>query len=165
MVTLLWIIYVIDCILLIGIILLQPGEGGDLAAAFGASSSQTAFGARGSATFMHKVTTTLAVMFMVLSITLVIVTNRRQANIMERMTPEVTAAEEEAKKADEEPEAPGETAAQGEEAPGETEAPAGAPEGDAADEAPAAEVPVPEGNGEEAAEDAGDTPVPDSTES
>ena len=86
MVTLLWIIYILDCLLLIGIILLQPGEGGDLAAAFGGASSQTAFGARGSATFMQKLTTGLAVTFMVLSIILVVVTNRKQeSNIMKNL--------------------------------------------------------------------------------
>ncbi len=87
MVTLLWIIYILDCLLLIGIILLQPGEGGDLAAAFGGASSQTAFGARGSATFLQKLTTGLAVLFMVLSIVLVMVSNTKQSNLMERSLP------------------------------------------------------------------------------
>jgi preprotein translocase subunit SecG len=87
MVTLLWILYILDCLLLIGIILLQPGEGGDLAAAFGGASSQTAFGARGSATFMQKLTTGLAVLFMVLSILLVMFTNRSQGNIMDKNLP------------------------------------------------------------------------------
>jgi preprotein translocase subunit SecG len=87
MVTLLWIVYILDCLLLIGIILLQPGEGGDLAAAFGGASSQTAFGARGSATFLQKLTTALAVLFMLLSIVLVVVTNLKQRNIMETSLP------------------------------------------------------------------------------
>lgn len=87
MVTLLWIIYILDCLLLIGIILLQPGEGGDLAAAFGGASSQTAFGARGSATFLQKLTTGLAVLFMVLSIVLVMVSNTKKSNLMERSLP------------------------------------------------------------------------------
>ena len=87
MLTLLWIIYVLDCLLLIGIILLQPGEGSDLAAAFGGASSQTAFGARGSATFMQKLTTGLAVTFMVLSIVLVMLSNRKQSNLMEKALP------------------------------------------------------------------------------
>lgn len=87
MITLLWIIYILDCLLLIGIILLQPGEGADLAAAFGGASSQTAFGARGSATFLQKLTTGLAVLFMVLSILLVIVTNSRQKSIMDKGLP------------------------------------------------------------------------------
>jgi preprotein translocase subunit SecG len=89
MVTILWIIYILDSLLLIGIILLQPGEGGDLAAAFGGASSQTAFGARGSATFLQKLTTGLAVLFMVLSIVLVIATNWKQKNIMEKNPPAV----------------------------------------------------------------------------
>ncbi len=87
MITLLWIVYILDCLLLIGIILLQPGEGADLAGAFGGAASQTAFGARGSATFMQKLTTGLAVLFMVLSILLVILTNMKQRNIMERNLP------------------------------------------------------------------------------
>lgn len=90
MITLLWIVYILDCLLLIGIILLQPGEGADLAGAFGGAASQTAFGARGSATFMQKLTTGLAVLFMVLSILLVILTNMKQKNIMERNLPAVT---------------------------------------------------------------------------
>jgi preprotein translocase subunit SecG len=87
MLTLLWIIYILDCVLLIGIILLQPGEGADLAGAFGGAASQTAFGARGSATFLQKLTTGLAVTFMVLSIILVMLTNMKQRNIMERHLP------------------------------------------------------------------------------
>ena len=88
MVTLLWIVYILDCLLLVGIILLQPGEGADLASAFGGASSQTAFGARGSATFMQKLTTSLAVLFMVLSIVLVVLTNMRQSrNIMDKSLP------------------------------------------------------------------------------
>lgn len=83
----LWAIYILDCILLIGIILLQPGEGGDIAAAFGGAASQTAFGARGSATFLQKLTTSLAVGFMVLSVALVLLTNMRQRNLMEKYTP------------------------------------------------------------------------------
>lgn len=85
--SLLWAIYILDCLLLIGIILLQPGEGGDIAAAFGGAASQTAFGARGSATFLQKLTTSLAVGFMVLSVALVLLTNMRQRNLMEKYAP------------------------------------------------------------------------------
>jgi preprotein translocase subunit SecG len=101
MVTLLWFIYILDCLFLIAIILLQPGEGSDLAAAFGGASSQTAFGARGSATFLQKVTTGAAILFMVLSVVLVIVTNLKQKNIMEKNLPAVekTKAAEPAKPA------------------------------------------------------------------
>jgi len=96
MLTLLWIIYILDCLLLIGIILLQPGEGGDLAAAFGGASSQTAFGARGSATFLQKLTTGLAVTFMLLSILLVMLSNRKQSNLMEKSLPAAAAPKQSA---------------------------------------------------------------------
>ena len=84
MVSMLWVLFILDSLLLIGIILIQPGEGGDLAAAFGGASSQTAFGARGSTNFLQKATTWLAVLFMVLAIVLVIVTNFRHKNIVEK---------------------------------------------------------------------------------
>jgi preprotein translocase subunit SecG len=101
MVTVIWIIYILVCLLLIGIILLQPGEGSDLAAAFGGASSQTAFGARGSATFLQKFTSGLAILFMLLSVVLVILTNMKQKNIMEKNLPAVekTKAAEPAKPA------------------------------------------------------------------
>jgi preprotein translocase subunit SecG len=49
-------------------ILLQSGKAGDLASAFGGATTQTAFGARGAATFLSKATTICAVLFMVTSL-------------------------------------------------------------------------------------------------
>ncbi len=136
MATLLWIIYILDCLLLIGIILLQPGEGGDLAAAFGGASSQTAFGARGSATFLQKLTTALAVLFMLLSIVLVVVTNLKQRNIMETSLP-VTKQTAPVKPVPVEA-PPATPAAKETQAPGATEAkPAAAPESKAGSTVPA----------------------------
>jgi preprotein translocase subunit SecG len=87
MVTLLWFIYIIVCILLVGIVLLQPGEGGNVASAFGASSSQTAFGARGSMSILQKVTAGLAIAFMVLSIVLSFFMSAKKTNILEKHAP------------------------------------------------------------------------------
>src|ERR1041384_2892725 len=56
-------IYVIVCLLLLLVILLQQGKGGDMASAFGGGGSQTAFGARGGATLLTKMTTVCAVLF------------------------------------------------------------------------------------------------------
>ena len=47
-------IYVIVCVFLILVVLLQQGKGADVSAAFGASSSQTTFGARGATTLLEK---------------------------------------------------------------------------------------------------------------
>ncbi len=58
-------LYVLVCLFLLVVVLLQQGKGGDIAAAFGGSSSQTAFGARAGATFLTRATAVLATMFMV----------------------------------------------------------------------------------------------------
>ncbi len=64
------IVHVAVCLFLIGVVLLQSGKSGDLAAAFGGQGSQTAFGPRGAATALSKATTWSAVIFMVTSIVL-----------------------------------------------------------------------------------------------
>jgi preprotein translocase subunit SecG len=71
------IIYVVVCLVLLMAILLQQGRGGDIASAFGGSSSQTAFGARAGATLLTRITTGAAVLFMVGAIALGIVWQRR----------------------------------------------------------------------------------------
>lgn len=57
-------IYVLVCLFLLGVVLLQQGKGGDIAAAFGGSSSQTAFGARAGATVLTRATAILGTLFM-----------------------------------------------------------------------------------------------------
>jgi len=57
-------------VLLVIIVLLQSGKSADLAGAFGGAGSQSTFGPRGTATLLSKMTTTLAVLFMVTSLTL-----------------------------------------------------------------------------------------------
>ena len=66
------VVHVFVSIFLIFVILLQPGKG-DAMAAFsggGGGSSNTVFGGRGSVTFLSKVTTVCAIIFMVTSLTL-----------------------------------------------------------------------------------------------
>jgi preprotein translocase subunit SecG len=65
-------VYVLVCLLLLVVVLLQQGRAGDIAAAFGGSSSQTAFGARSGATLLTRATTVLAVLFMLGSLGLAI---------------------------------------------------------------------------------------------
>jgi preprotein translocase subunit SecG len=62
---------------LILIVLLQSGKGADIGAAFGGGSSQTVFGGRGAATFLSKMTTAFAILFMVTSIVLTILSAQR----------------------------------------------------------------------------------------
>lgn len=76
MVTLLTIIHILVCIFLIVVILLQSGEAGDIASAFGGQGSQATFGPRGTATALSKATTWSAVIFVLTSITLSIIASR-----------------------------------------------------------------------------------------
>lgn len=69
--------HILIAVILILIVLLQSARGTDIAAAFGGMGSQTAFGPRGTATFLSKATVVLAVLFMVTSISLAILSNRQ----------------------------------------------------------------------------------------
>jgi preprotein translocase subunit SecG len=73
-------IHVIVCLFLIGVVLLQQGKSADLAGAFGGQGSQTAFGPRGAANLLTKLTTWGAVIFMLLSLTLTILLARSNSN-------------------------------------------------------------------------------------
>jgi preprotein translocase subunit SecG len=67
MTTFLTILHVLVCLALIGIVLLQHGKGADIGATFG-GSSQTLFGSTGATTFLGKLTAAAAVLFMVTSL-------------------------------------------------------------------------------------------------
>ena|SRR5215470_11235961 len=74
---LLLIIHVIVCIFLVIVVLLQQGKSADLAGAFGGQGSQTAFGPRGAANLLTRLTTWCAVVFMLTSIGLTILMQKR----------------------------------------------------------------------------------------
>src|SRR5579862_3662430 len=73
--------YVLVCIVLLMVILLQQGKG-DMAAAFGGGSSQSAFGARSGATVLSKATAILATLFMVGALALAIVGQRGPSSVV-----------------------------------------------------------------------------------
>ncbi len=75
-------IHVLVCLLLLFVILLQQGRGGDIASAFGGGGSQTAFGARGSATVLTKATTILGALFLVGAFVLGILGQRGTASLI-----------------------------------------------------------------------------------
>ena len=66
MTVLLVILYVLVCLFLVMVVLLQQGKGADLAGAFGGGGSQTSFGPRGGTNIMHRMTTGVFVLFVVL---------------------------------------------------------------------------------------------------
>ena len=65
-------VHVLVSIFMIFVILLQPGKGEGMGGAFGGGggNSNTVFGGRGSVTFLSKVTTACAIIFMFTSLTL-----------------------------------------------------------------------------------------------
>ena len=120
-------VYVVICFFLILVVLLQQGKGADIAGAFGGGSSQTAFGARGATTFLHKLTTGAFVGFVVISMLLSILEARPKSSVISKSLPAAPKAAA--------PAAPGAT---GPTAPGAVPAQAAPPAAPATGKAPGA---------------------------
>jgi len=88
------IIHVVVCVALIFIVLLQKGKGADMGAAFG-GSSQAVFGGAGASSFLSKVTTAAAVIFMITSLLLATMGKGKSESIMDGTKVKVPAAQEE----------------------------------------------------------------------
>ena len=82
MIVLLVILHIIVSIFLILVVLVQQGKGADLAGAFGGGGSQTAFGARGATTLLHKLTTAFFILFVVTSMALAVLQARPRSAVM-----------------------------------------------------------------------------------
>jgi len=77
-------IYVVVCVFLVLVVLLQQGKGADVSAAFGASSSQTTFGARGATTLLEKITTWSFVAFSILAVVISLIEARPKSSVLAR---------------------------------------------------------------------------------
>lgn len=76
-------IHIIVCVLLVLIVLLQSGKGAEMGVSLGGGAGQTLFGAAGPATILTKITTAVAVIFMVTSLTLAVLSkNRTGSSVM-----------------------------------------------------------------------------------
>ena len=85
-------VHVALSLFLILVVLLQQGKGADLSV-FGGGASQAAFGARGAATLLHKLTVACFVLFMMTTLSISILQNRGGASVMSGVDPaEVEAA-------------------------------------------------------------------------
>src|ERR1700681_3662000 len=81
--------FILNCLVLIIVVLLQSGKAADLAGAFGGAGSQTAFGPRGAATVLSQATTWCAVMFMVCAMALALRTDKavgQGSSILEKVS-------------------------------------------------------------------------------
>ena len=73
-------IHVIAAISLILTVLLQAGKGAAMGSGLGAGSSQTMFGSSGAGNFLTKVTTGIAILFMVTSLTLAVFSTQKKSS-------------------------------------------------------------------------------------
>lgn len=77
MIELVLVVHVLVAVALIAFVLLQQGKGADAGAAFGGGTSQTVFGARGSANFLSRTTAILATIFFLTSLGLTVLYSRQ----------------------------------------------------------------------------------------
>jgi preprotein translocase subunit SecG len=90
-------LHVIVCVILVLVVLLQSGRGADLAGAFGGGATQTAFGSRGPASFLSKMTTVAAVVFMLTSIGLSMISVKSESKSILETTKQRTTTQPAAK--------------------------------------------------------------------
>jgi preprotein translocase subunit SecG len=76
------VLHILISLFLILVVLVQQGKGADLAGAFGGGGSQTAFGARGATTLLHKLTTIFFALFVITSMALAILQARPRSSVM-----------------------------------------------------------------------------------
>jgi preprotein translocase subunit SecG len=86
------VIYSFICFFLILVVLVQQGKGADIAGAFGGGGTQTAFGARGATTLLHKLTTGGFVAFIVAALLLTILQARPRASVVPEKVPAAKSA-------------------------------------------------------------------------
>ena len=133
MIYIVYALHVITCLFLILVVLLQQGTGADLSV-FGGGSTQAAFGARGAATVLHKLTVAFFILFMITTISIgVLQRGRRASSVMQG----VSTTKEEPAPVPAEPIAP---------VPAAPEGGAPAPAQDAPAESAPAENPQPQSN-------------------
>lgn len=87
MYVLLVILHVFVCFAIIAIVLLQAGKGADIGSAFGGAGSQAVFGSMGTPTLLGKITTGVAVVFILTSFILSTLSSRQAGSIMKESAP------------------------------------------------------------------------------
>jgi preprotein translocase subunit SecG len=80
-------LHIFVALALVLVVLLQTGKGASIGAVFG-GAGQTLFGPRGAGNFLSKLTTIAAILFMITSLSLAILSGRREtASVITETTP------------------------------------------------------------------------------
>jgi len=77
-------VHILVAVTLIGVILIQRGQGADMGVSFGGGGAQTLFGSRGSGSFLGKLTGGLAAVFMITSLTLAFFSQQKAGSVVEK---------------------------------------------------------------------------------
>ena len=80
------VLHVIVCFILILVVLLQAGRGANMGAVFG-GASQTIFGSSGAGTFLSKMTTVVAIIFMLTTLSLSYFSSEKTASVVKDYAP------------------------------------------------------------------------------
>ena len=86
------VVHVLVCFTLVMIVLLQAGKGAEMGAAFG-GASQTIFGSSGAMGFLNKLTTGVAVIFMITSLLLAFTSTKRASSVVKERPAQTSPAE------------------------------------------------------------------------
>jgi preprotein translocase subunit SecG len=89
------ILHVAVSVILILVVLLQAGKGANMGAVFG-GSSQTVFGSSGPGSFLGKMTSVVAAVFMLTSLALSYSATHKASSVMEKAAQQQTAPAEKA---------------------------------------------------------------------
>ncbi len=81
------VLHVIVCLAIIGLVLLQAGKGADIGSAFGGGGSQAVFGSMGTPTVLGKATSVVAILFLITSFALSMLSHRQATSIMPATAP------------------------------------------------------------------------------
>ena len=82
------IVHILVCVGLILIVLLQTGKGAEMGASIGGAGGQALFGAAGPASLLTKITTAVAIIFMITSLSLAYMSgNQSQTSVMKDAKP------------------------------------------------------------------------------
>src|SRR5919106_4582576 len=87
MIIALTVLHVLMCFAIIAIVLLQAGKGADIGSAFGGAGSQAVFGSMGTPTILGKITSAIAIIFVITSFSLALLGGERSGSVVREPAP------------------------------------------------------------------------------